>query len=102
MTWLTVYREAAGWLTAVQAACLAWSGWLVRHRPRARLTAAKAPPPDPWRENMLARACGPCNDVDGTRKCICAGHCGHQRCRAGAVPWDLAGALQRITRGGQS
>jgi hypothetical protein len=44
VTWLTVYREAAGWLVAAQAACLAWFGWLVRHRPRARIAAAGPEP----------------------------------------------------------
>jgi hypothetical protein len=55
MTWLTVYREAAGWLVAAQAACLAWFGWLVRHRPRARLTAAGPEPAIDDAVRMLRR-----------------------------------------------
>lgn len=55
MTWLTVYREAAGWLVAVQLACLAWFGWLVRHRPRARLTAAGPEPAIDDAVRMLRR-----------------------------------------------
>ena len=55
----------------------------------------------PLRPALLARACGPCTGVRGAVTCICAGNCGHKRCRGAAVVYDLAGALQRITRDGR-
>lgn len=81
---------------------LLWAG--IFRRLLARRRAVVKPPviTDPWRAAVLARACGPCTNIPGTRTCICAGSCGHRRCKARPVSTDLATALQRITREGST
>lgn len=73
-----------------------------RRRWRQRQRAAQARLPvvitDPFKAAVLAHACGPCTNVQGSRRCVCAGSCGHPRCKARPVSTDLASALQRITR----
>jgi hypothetical protein len=100
-------------LLAVAAAALAWGARTVIAVRGARRRQRQLAPPagraarqpgelaEPLRSAVLLHACGPCTGVRGASTCICAGNCGHPRCQGTAVACDLAGALQRITRGGR-
>lgn len=69
------------------------------HRKRER-RAAPAPVTDPFKVLVLTHACGPCTGVQGSRRCVCAGNCGHPKCKGRPVPVDMATALRRITEEG--
>ena len=96
MSVLVILLAAAGVILMLAA-----SLWLRRRTRITRLVILPPEPADPWRENVLAHACGPCNNVAAARTCICAGHCGHRYCKGTPVVYDLAGALERITRDGR-
>lgn len=72
-----------------------------------RQAARNAPPradavyPDPPAPAPRALACGVCTAVPAAYLCRCAGNCGSPRCQAGAVIYDMASALERITREGR-
>lgn len=52
------------------------------------------------RAGLLAASCAPCTGDPVGKTCICAGHCGSQRCAGPGVFTDMSGALLRITREG--
>jgi len=71
MAWLTVYREAAGWLIPVQALCLIAYIWLVTARPIPSAPEAAVRGQCPWCDTR---------DCLDDRMCNCDGPCGSWLC----------------------
>lgn len=76
MAWLSVYREAAGWLVLTQAACVAMVAWLIA-RARRRQPAVTQPHPAPGRGK-----CPWCDTRDclDSTLCNCPAPCGSWLC----------------------
>lgn len=103
--WIGIATAAVVAVVVLLAAGFALTGALDRRKRRRQRLKAPAQPSQviPWpvpEGDALALVCGVCNGVPGAFRCACSGNCGSQRCRGGAVAWDMSGELQQITREG--